>query len=79
MQHDGGEVFANYQHFCREGDRTNVLGEYTSMRGEIGVIPKKIQLSHEGYLECVASVQNNSAISPTVSQTHYLKVIGESL
>ncbi|XP_011477543.2 hemicentin-2-like isoform X1 [Oryzias latipes] len=59
----------------KEGDRTNVLGEYTSMRGEIGVIPKKIQLSHEGYLECVASVQNNSAISPTVSQTHYLKVI----
>ncbi|XP_036067353.1 hemicentin-1 isoform X2 [Oryzias melastigma] len=59
----------------KKGDRPKHLGEYTSLRGEVGPIPKRIQLSHEGYLVCVASVQNNSAINSTVSQTHYLKVI----
>ncbi|RVE75803.1 hypothetical protein OJAV_G00002090 [Oryzias javanicus] len=62
-------------HLFKAGDRTKKLAEYTSLRGEDGVFPKMIKLSYEGYLACVASVQNNSAVTPTVSQMHYLKVI----
>ena len=33
--------------------------------------------SHEGDLQCEASVQNNSLIQPSVSPPHHLRVLGE--
>ncbi|XP_023146164.2 Fc receptor-like protein 5 isoform X2 [Amphiprion ocellaris] len=57
------------------GDHNWLLGESTSLDGEVAVIPMIIKTSHEGYLECVASAQNNSEITPTVSHPHYLKVV----
>ncbi|XP_022063476.1 contactin-5 [Acanthochromis polyacanthus] len=64
-----------YLQLFKVGDRNRSLGGYTSLRGEVGAIPKVIKPSHEGYLECVVSAQNNSGITPTVSHPHYLKVI----
>lgn len=62
----------------REGNRDKLLGEYTSLDGEIAVFPTIIKPYHEGNLECVAKAQNNSAIQATVSTAHYLEVIGKS-
>ncbi|KAL6110455.1 uncharacterized protein ACO6RY_19531 [Pungitius sinensis] len=59
----------------KKDNRDRLLGEYTSLNGEVAVIPQVIKQFHEGYLECVAKVQNNSNIEPTISYTHYLKVI----
>ncbi|XP_029914872.1 Fc receptor-like protein 5 [Myripristis murdjan] len=59
----------------KEGDRSKVLAEYTSMSGEMAVMPLLIISLHEGYLECEASVLNDSRIQPTVSYRHYLQVI----
>lgn len=60
-------------------NRKDLFGEYSLPAGKTtGVFPKVIRVSYEGYFECVASVQNNTEINATVSQTHYLRVIGES-
>ncbi|XP_068448351.1 Fc receptor-like protein 5 [Clinocottus analis] len=59
----------------KEDNRNKLLGEYTSLNGEVAIMPMVIDLYHEGSLECVAKAQNNSKIEPTVSYTHYLKVI----
>ncbi len=64
---------------CREGNREKSLGDYTSLDGDIASFPIVIKKSHEGNLECVAKAQNNSNIEPTVSRTHYLRVVGESV
>ncbi|KAJ3614748.1 hypothetical protein NHX12_018318 [Muraenolepis orangiensis] len=59
----------------KQGDRSNVLAEST-LDGGVVDFPMLISYTtHEGFLECVASVQNNSGIRPTVSQRHYLKVV----
>lgn len=57
------------------------MGEYTSLEGEAADIPMVIKKRYDGYLKCVASVQNRSIshINSTSSNLHYLKVIGESL
>ncbi|KAM9315130.1 platelet endothelial cell adhesion molecule isoform 2-T2 [Pholidichthys leucotaenia] len=52
-----------------------MLGEMTSLKGEVANIPLYIKPLYEGYLKCVASAQNNSEINATVSYRHYLKVI----
>ncbi|XP_056137067.1 Fc receptor-like protein 5 [Lampris incognitus] len=61
----------------KKGDRSNLLAEYTSIAGGIGALPLIVEASHDGDLECVASVQNSSAISAniTVSKPHHFKVI----
>ncbi|XP_044202068.1 platelet endothelial cell adhesion molecule [Thunnus albacares] len=59
----------------KEGNRTKLLGESTSLDGQVGTIPLLIKPYHEGNLECVAKAQNNSDIEPTVSNKHYLRVI----
>ncbi|KAK5866522.1 hypothetical protein PBY51_020708 [Eleginops maclovinus] len=59
-----------------KNDNTDkLLGEYTSLNGEIAVFPMVVKPYHEGYMVCVAKAQNNSNIEPTVSYTQYLKVI----
>lgn len=55
-----------------------MLGEYTSLAGEVAFFPMVIRPYHEGNLECVAKAQNNSNIEPTVSNILYLRVVGES-
>ncbi|KAM4603288.1 Fc receptor-like protein 3 [Polymixia lowei] len=45
------------------------------MNGEMAHFPLIVKFDHEGDLECVASVQNNSLIQPNVSETHYLRVV----
>lgn len=37
-----------------------------------------IKPKHEGSLKCVATVQSDPDIKPTVSNIHYLRVIGGS-
>lgn len=64
--------------YCREGNRDKLLGEYSVLDGEDASIPIIVRPYHEGNLECVAKAQNNPHIKPTVSNTHYLKVIGGS-
>ncbi|KAM4750786.1 Fc receptor-like protein 1 [Anableps anableps] len=60
----------------KKDDRKVVLGEYSlPVQQEIGVFPKVIKAEHEGYLECVASIQNNTEINATVSNAHFLKVV----
>ncbi|MEQ2274594.1 hypothetical protein XENORESO_000704 [Xenotaenia resolanae] len=60
----------------RKDDRTEVLGDYPIKPGqEIGVFPREIKDVYEGYLECVASIQNNTEINATVSQPHFFKVV----
>ncbi|XP_053191983.1 Fc receptor-like protein 3 [Scomber japonicus] len=61
----------------KEGQRNKVLGYHSCLPGQVchGNFPLVVQLSYEGYLECVASAQNNSDIEPTLSNIHYLKVI----
>ncbi|XP_054459613.1 Fc receptor-like protein 5 isoform X2 [Anoplopoma fimbria] len=59
----------------KEGNRDKLLGEYSSLNGEVAIMPVVIKPFHEGNLECVAKAQNNSKIEPTVSYTHYLKVV----
>ncbi|XP_041696850.2 LOW QUALITY PROTEIN: Fc receptor-like protein 5 [Coregonus clupeaformis] len=63
-----------YQLF-REGDRSKTLAFHSALSGEMANFPLFITASYEGYLVCVASVQNNTAIQPTVSQRHYLRVV----
>lgn len=55
-----------------------MFAEYTSLKGKEATLPLYVRHFHEGNLVCVASAQNNSLIEPTVSNIHYLKVIGES-
>ncbi|KAM8879883.1 Fc receptor-like protein 5 isoform 1-T1 [Spinachia spinachia] len=57
----------------KKDNHDRLLGEYTSLNGEVAIIPQVIKPYHEGNLECVAKAQNN--IEPTYSYTHYLKVI----
>ncbi|XP_028316489.1 uncharacterized protein LOC114471772 isoform X2 [Gouania willdenowi] len=59
------------------GDRSKLLGEQTSLPGEVRVIPMVVTKNNEGYLECEASPQNKSRynIASVVSSPHYLKVI----
>ncbi|XP_076584669.1 Fc receptor-like protein 5 [Chaetodon auriga] len=59
----------------KEGSHDKMLGEYTSLAGEVASFPLVIRPYHEGNLECVAKAQNNSNIEPTVSNIHYLQVI----
>nr|XP_057939281.1 hemicentin-2 isoform X2 [Doryrhamphus excisus] len=59
----------------KEGNRGKLLGLYSSLNGETATFPIVIRTLHEGNLECVARAQNNSLLEPTVSYTHYLKVI----
>uniref|UniRef100_A0A8C9YIP2 Si:dkey-93h22.7 n=1 Tax=Sander lucioperca TaxID=283035 RepID=A0A8C9YIP2_SANLU len=59
----------------KEDNREKFLGESTSLDGEDAVFLMVIKPKHEGNLECVAKGQNNSNIEPTVSYTHYLKVV----
>ncbi|XP_059184330.1 titin-like [Centropristis striata] len=59
----------------KEDNRDKLLGEYTSLDKDAGSFPIVIRPYHEGPLECVAKAQNNSEILPTVSNTHYLKVV----
>ncbi|XP_052382062.1 platelet endothelial cell adhesion molecule [Oncorhynchus keta] len=63
-----------YQLF-REGDRSKALGFYSALSGEKANFPLFITASYEGYMVCVASVQNNTVIHPTVSQRHHLRVV----
>lgn len=63
-----------YQLF-REGDRSKALGFYSALSGEMANFPLYITASYEGYMVCVASVQNNTVIQPTVSQRHHLRVV----
>lgn len=56
-----------------------MFGEYTLSAGEeMGIFPQVIKTEHEGYFECVASAQNNTEINETVSEAHFLRVIGKS-
>ncbi|XP_030206382.1 uncharacterized protein si:dkey-93h22.7 isoform X5 [Gadus morhua] len=60
----------------RQGLRSRALAFYTSLDGSPAVFPMVVRrASHEGNLECVASVQNNSRIQPSVSPPHRLKVL----
>ncbi|XP_073328643.1 platelet endothelial cell adhesion molecule [Pagrus major] len=59
----------------KDGNRSRLLAEYTSLDGEVATFPLYVKPNHEGNLECVARAQNNSLIEPTVSNIHYLKVI----
>eukprot|EP00063_Salmo_salar_P063519 XP_014038354.1 PREDICTED: uncharacterized protein LOC106591653 isoform X2 [Salmo salar] len=63
-----------YQLF-REGDRSKTLGFYSALSGEMANFPLFITASYEGYMVCVASVQNNTVIQPTVSERHHLRVV----
>ncbi|KAM9489972.1 uncharacterized protein ACWYII_002834 isoform 2-T2 [Salvelinus alpinus] len=63
-----------YQLF-REGDRSKTLGFYSALSGEMANFPLFITASYEGHMVCVASVQNNTVIQPTVSQRHHLRVV----
>ncbi|XP_028459790.1 neogenin isoform X1 [Perca flavescens] len=56
-------------------NRDKILGEYSSLDGKIAEFFMVINPKHEGNLGCVAKGQNNSNIEPTVSDTHYLKVV----
>ncbi|XP_026159199.1 Fc receptor-like protein 3 isoform X2 [Mastacembelus armatus] len=58
----------------QKGNQSRVLGESTSLSGGTGSFVKEIKRKHEGYLECRASLQNNTSIEATVSDLHYLKV-----
>ncbi|KAM6939545.1 Fc receptor-like protein 5, partial [Xenentodon cancila] len=59
----------------KNDDRKTVLGDFSSLAEEVAVFPKVIKPFLEGELVCVASVQNNSQVNPTVSETHFFKVI----
>uniref|UniRef100_A0A674ADU3 Si:dkey-93h22.7 n=1 Tax=Salmo trutta TaxID=8032 RepID=A0A674ADU3_SALTR len=72
------EVSILYQLF-REGDRSKTLGFYSALSGEMANFPLFITASCEGYMVCVASVQNNTVIQPTVSERHHLRVVGISV
>ncbi|XP_051939275.1 platelet endothelial cell adhesion molecule isoform X2 [Hippocampus zosterae] len=59
----------------KEGNRNKLLGFYSSLDGQVASFPVVIRTFHEGNLECVARAQNNSHVEPSVSNTHYLKVV----
>ncbi|KAM8843395.1 Fc receptor-like protein 3 isoform 2-T2 [Synchiropus picturatus] len=59
----------------KTGDRSKLLGEFSSLNGEAAEIAMVIRWHHDGSLECVAKAQNNSAFQQTVSNTHRLRVI----
>lgn len=54
------------------------MGEYSVLNEEDAKIPMFIRPKHEGGLQCVAKAQGDPNIKPTVSDTHYLRVIGGS-
>ncbi|XP_038140695.1 Fc receptor-like protein 5 [Cyprinodon tularosa] len=59
----------------KKDDREEILGEYSLPPDEeIGVFPREIKDYYEGYLECEASIQNNTEINATVSQGHFFRV-----
>lgn len=64
--------------YCREGKRDKLLGEYSVLNQEGASFTIAIKPHHEGDLECVAKGQSNPHIKPTVSNTHFLRVIGGS-
>ncbi|XP_053713488.1 Fc receptor-like protein 3 [Synchiropus splendidus] len=59
----------------KTGDRSKLLGEFSSLNGEAAEIAMVIRWHHDGSLECVAKAQNNSTFQQTVSNTHRLRVI----
>ncbi|XP_057700678.1 platelet endothelial cell adhesion molecule isoform X2 [Corythoichthys intestinalis] len=61
--------------FFKEGNRNKSLGFYSSSDGEVATFPIVIKTYHQGNLECVGTVQNNSHVEPSVSYPHNLKVI----
>uniref|UniRef100_A0AAY5K3E3 Ig-like domain-containing protein n=1 Tax=Esox lucius TaxID=8010 RepID=A0AAY5K3E3_ESOLU len=63
-----------YQIF-RDENRSKVLGFYSALSGQVAVIPLYIIPSYEGYLVCVASIQNNTDVQPSVSPRHHLRVV----
>lgn len=68
---------SNQSCFSRNGNHTKMLSEYT-LSGEVGTFTLVTKPSHDGNLECLATLQNNTkSIEPTVSNRHYLKVVGE--
>ncbi|KAK7930244.1 hypothetical protein WMY93_006639 [Mugilogobius chulae] len=64
----------HYQLF-KEGDRSKILGDDTSLHGEGRGIVILTKTFHDGILECVATVQNNTSVQPTVSNGHRFRVI----
>lgn len=71
-------VFVDWFIFSSKQGR--LLGESTSLSGEPGIFHLVITLHHDGNLECVATLQNNTKrVGAAVSNTHYLKVVGECL
>lgn len=65
--------------FCREGNHDKLLGEFSVLHKGDASIPIYVRPKHEGSLECVAKAQGNPNIRPTVSNSHYLRVIGGSI
>ncbi|KAM4594569.1 Fc receptor-like protein 1 [Fundulus diaphanus] len=60
----------------KQGDREVMLGEYTLPEWQsVGVIPRQIKAVDEGFLECVASIQNNTKINATVSEARFIRVV----
>ncbi|KAK9539762.1 hypothetical protein VZT92_002263 [Zoarces viviparus] len=59
----------------KKDNRDKMLGESTSLNGEVVTMPMIITPYHEGSLECVAEALHNYNIEPTVSYPHYLKVV----
>lgn len=70
---------SDYQLLNRKGNKDRLLGEYTSLDGEVASFLLVIKPSHEGSLQCVAKAQNNTNIEPMVSSIHYLRVLGKSI
>lgn len=65
--------------FRRAGNHDKVLGEFSVLHKRDALIPIFVKPKHEGSLECVAKAQGNPNIRPTVSDSHYLRVIGGSI
>ncbi|XP_071359841.1 Fc receptor-like protein 5 [Trachinotus anak] len=59
----------------KKGENAKLLGDYTLLDENTGKFSLFTQHHHEGYLECLAKPQNSSTIEPTVSNTHYLRVV----
>ncbi|KAK0144048.1 Fc receptor-like protein 5 [Merluccius polli] len=58
------------------GDRSNNLAEHTLLNESVAHFSMVVNYAtHDGDLECMASVLNNSLIQPTVSHRHYLKIV----
>uniref|UniRef100_A0A674PL22 Si:dkey-93h22.7 n=1 Tax=Takifugu rubripes TaxID=31033 RepID=A0A674PL22_TAKRU len=59
----------------KEGNHDKLLGEFSVLHKGNASIPIFVRPKHEGNLECVAKAQGNPNIRPTVSNSHYLRVI----